>query len=292
MDAMLEHFAEEDVYRMVLESLEDGVYVVDSTRHITYWNEGAEQITGYLRQEVIGRKCDHDILAHCSIEGVSYCAAGCPLFDTVRDGKARRLDAFLTHKLGHRVPVAIRSAPIREPGGRVVGAVEIFHVDSRHYGLLQKFSGLEAYNCLDAATGVANQAMTLARLRHRLEDLRTFGIPLGLFVIDIEGHDQVQARGGGTAWIELVAAVARTIAEIMPPSGFVGRWDDHQFLGLLGNSDPIALHEVTARLASLVRSTRITWWGEALCPAVSVRTSMAEPDDTPESAVARLARRP
>jgi PAS domain S-box-containing protein len=290
MDASLAHFAEEDVYRLVLESLEDGVYVVDTERRITYWNEGAERITGYLRQDVIGRQCDHDILAHCSIDGVTYCADGCPLFDTVRDGRPRRIDAFLRHQLGHRVPVAVRSAPIRDPAGRIVGAVEIFHVDSRHYGLLQKFSGLEAYNCLDQQTGIANHAMTLARLRHRLEDLRSFGIPLGVFLIQVQEHDQVQARGGGAAWVNLVAAVARTIAEIVPPNGFVGRWTDEGFLGLLGNTDPIALHEVTERVAILVRATRIAWWGETLRPAVSVRTSMAEPDDSPESAVARLTR--
>jgi len=43
-------------YRIVLESLPNGVYVVDTERRILFWNDGAEQITGYLRQDVIGRR--------------------------------------------------------------------------------------------------------------------------------------------------------------------------------------------------------------------------------------------
>src|ERR1700692_1120889 len=44
-----------DIYQAVLDGLETGVYIVDRNRRIRFWNEGAEQITGYLRQDVVGR---------------------------------------------------------------------------------------------------------------------------------------------------------------------------------------------------------------------------------------------
>ena len=50
-----------EVFRSALESMQAGVCVVDHDRKIRYWNEGAEKITGYLRQEVLGRFCG-DIL--------------------------------------------------------------------------------------------------------------------------------------------------------------------------------------------------------------------------------------
>ena len=43
------------IYQIVLDGLETGVYIVDRSRRIRFWNEGAEQITGYLRQDVVGR---------------------------------------------------------------------------------------------------------------------------------------------------------------------------------------------------------------------------------------------
>ena len=44
-----------EIYRTVLDTLQTGVYIVDRNRRIRFWNEGAEQITGYLRQDVVGR---------------------------------------------------------------------------------------------------------------------------------------------------------------------------------------------------------------------------------------------
>ena len=34
-------------YRMVLNHLNEGVYFVDGDRRITFWNKGAEMISGY-----------------------------------------------------------------------------------------------------------------------------------------------------------------------------------------------------------------------------------------------------
>ncbi|MGA2429858.1 MAG: PAS domain S-box protein, partial [Candidatus Acidiferrum sp.] len=44
-----------DFFRTVLENLQVAVYVVDRDAKILFWNDGAERITGYLRQDVIGR---------------------------------------------------------------------------------------------------------------------------------------------------------------------------------------------------------------------------------------------
>jgi PAS domain S-box-containing protein len=286
--ALLDRLAGGDVYRLILESLEDGVYLADSSRCIVYWNEGAERITGYRRQDVMGRPCGGNLLVYCSDAGFAFREQDCPLSATMADGRSRRLDAFLKHRLGHRVPVSIRAAAVRDAGGTIVGAVEIFHVDSRHYGLLQKFRGLEPYGCLDLVIGLPNRAMTAVRLRHRLEDLEAFGIPLALFSIDIGDRAVLEARGGHSAWAGLLRTAAQTMAETMEPNGFIGRWDDARFIGLLGNSDLLSLQQIASRVASLVHASHVNWWGDKIEPTVVLRTAMAEPGDTPESAVARL----
>ena len=47
-----------------LNSLYDGVYVVDTQRIILFWNKAAEQMTGYSAAEVLGKSCKDDILNH------------------------------------------------------------------------------------------------------------------------------------------------------------------------------------------------------------------------------------
>ena len=93
--------------------LYDGVYFVDQERRITYWNSGAERLTGYRREDVLGKRCSDNILMHINDEGMNLCEKQCPLEETIIDGQPRDIEAYLQHRDGHRVPVSIRVAPVR-----------------------------------------------------------------------------------------------------------------------------------------------------------------------------------
>jgi PAS domain S-box-containing protein len=282
------NFVEVELYRLILESFEDGVYIVDSNRRIIYWSDGAERITGYLAQDVLGRACNFSLLAHSGERGTSYCNDECPLTETMKDGKARRFRSFIRHMEGYRLPVNSRTVPVKNRAGQLIGVAEIFQLNAHHYGLAQRFRGLEPFGCLDPDTGVANKEMTLLRLAHRLEDLRTFGIPVGVLGIRIEEQSPIMARFGGEAWLGLMRAAAQTLAQNLPPNGFVGRWDNERFVALLGNCDLIMLQETASLAGNLVGVSEISWWGTSLKPHASVRTTMGEPDDTPRKLISRL----
>jgi PAS domain S-box-containing protein len=98
---------DESFYRDLLENLADGIYFVDSERRITFWNRSAEQLTGYTREEVVGRQCYDNILNHVDLEGNQLCKTLCPLARTLQDGKNRSANLFLQHKDGRRRPVSI-----------------------------------------------------------------------------------------------------------------------------------------------------------------------------------------
>jgi PAS domain S-box-containing protein len=51
-------------YQDLLDQMSDGVYFVTLDRHSTYWNGGAERITGYRAHEVLGHSCAEGILRH------------------------------------------------------------------------------------------------------------------------------------------------------------------------------------------------------------------------------------
>lgn len=45
-----------DSYMRILDSLLDGLYLVDRDRKILYWNKASEKITGFTAGEVIGKQ--------------------------------------------------------------------------------------------------------------------------------------------------------------------------------------------------------------------------------------------
>jgi PAS domain S-box-containing protein len=60
----------------LLDLVFSGVYLVDTQRKITYWNKGAEKITGYTPAEVAGRFCPENFLMHVNEEGKFLCHDG------------------------------------------------------------------------------------------------------------------------------------------------------------------------------------------------------------------------
>ncbi len=59
-------FQDPDVYRDILNQLQVGVCVLDLQKKIVFWSDGAEQISGYARIEVLGHVCSENILLHCN----------------------------------------------------------------------------------------------------------------------------------------------------------------------------------------------------------------------------------
>src|SRR5512136_2856200 len=114
----------EDLYRTIVENMHDGLYFVDRKRRITYWNKAAERITGYSAAEVVGVGCADNFLVHVDSAGRQLCTGSCPLVASMQDGCFHEAEVFLHHKQGHRLPVWVRTSPIRGPGGGFTGAVE------------------------------------------------------------------------------------------------------------------------------------------------------------------------
>ena len=61
---------ETDFYKEIIDNLYDGIYFVDRDRVITYWNKGAERITGYPAAQTVGRACRDNLLNHVTDSGI------------------------------------------------------------------------------------------------------------------------------------------------------------------------------------------------------------------------------
>src|SRR5258708_18946795 len=109
-----------EIYQSVLDGLGTGVYIVDRNRRIRFWNEGAEQITGYLRQDVVGRLQRDHLLAISDEAKDLDSDANDPVNLALRDGKSSSMDVSILHKDGYRVPIVLQTMPIRNSHGAVV----------------------------------------------------------------------------------------------------------------------------------------------------------------------------
>lgn len=115
-----------DETREMLDFIFDGVYIVDTKRKILFWNKGAELITGYGAEEVMGKYCRDNILNHTDENGNLLCNSRCPLLKSVDRGEFVREKVYPLHHSGHRFPVYTHVGPIKDKAGNIIGAIEVF----------------------------------------------------------------------------------------------------------------------------------------------------------------------
>lgn len=113
-------------HALILDSVADGIYGVDTQGNATFVNRAMEEITGWKAEDMIGRN-QHLILHHTRADGSPHPGEDCPVYHTFRDNQPRYVDDDIFWcKEGFSIPVEYSSNPIRDEHGKVTGAVVVF----------------------------------------------------------------------------------------------------------------------------------------------------------------------
>jgi PAS domain S-box-containing protein len=107
---------EPSFHALVLDSLSDGVIAVDERGRITFLNRAAERLTGWSREDLLGRT--YEAVLEEDGDG-----DGCLLTQTLRaeQGMANRTSC-IRGSGGRRVNVRVSTELVRQPNGCIVGA--------------------------------------------------------------------------------------------------------------------------------------------------------------------------
>jgi diguanylate cyclase (GGDEF)-like protein/PAS domain S-box-containing protein len=277
----------EDLYRTIVENMHDGIYFVDRERRITYWNKGAERITGYSAAEVVGTSCSNNILVHVDALGRELCKGSCPLIATMADGAAHETEVFLHHKQGHRLPVWVRTSPLLDGDGRFTGAIEIFTETSSRRALQEQVEELKKLALVDALTNLPNRRHLEAQLHARLEEMRRSRIGFGLLFIDIDRFKLFNDRYGHDVGDQVLTVVANTLALSVRPFDTVCRWGGEEFAGIFPHTDAETLRGIAERLRILTAHSRVVTGIGVLTVTVSIGGTLARAEDSATTVVKR-----
>ncbi|MCH8128051.1 sigma 54-interacting transcriptional regulator [candidate division KSB1 bacterium] len=111
---------------LILKSVGEGVYGLDTKGHTTFVNDTAANMLGWQLEDLIGKR-QHDIIHHTKPDGSHYEAKDCPIYAAFKDGKVHRVDTeVFWRKDGTCFPVEYISTPMRDDKGKLMGAVVAF----------------------------------------------------------------------------------------------------------------------------------------------------------------------
>lgn len=241
-----------------LSQLFEGVYLVDRNRKILFWNQAAEIITGYSAKEVVNKSCYDNLLMHVDAKGTELCLTGCPLQASVEDGRIHNAAVFLRHKQGHRVPVSVRSVPLKDEHGMVDCVMEVFtRSDPSATDEQLKILARKAF--LDSLTGLPNKEYLESKLKSMLAskvpgDISQWGI---LFV-EIDNLREIAKEHGLATSDATVQVAAKTILANLQAGELAARWDAGLFLLVTGLDKKAVLLNWANKIKSLIEHSRVS----------------------------------
>ncbi len=270
------------VLEQILDDVNDGVYLVDRDRRVTFWSRGAERLTGYSREQTIGRRCNDNLLRHVDEEGRPLCFGRCPLVETMGDSTQRERRVYFHHKEGQRIPVRVRTRALRNDQGEIIGGIETFSDATSQTDLTERLRSLEKLAMLDALTELPNRRFLDGTLDKRQSELSRYGWPWGVLLIDIDHFKRVNDTYGHDVGDAVLRMVAKTLAHSARVFDVVGRWGGEEFLVVLTNIDPAGLAVVAERMRMVVSTASLEVEGQSksLRATISIGGAVAEPDQS------------
>ena len=272
-------------YQDLLDKMSDGVYFVNVDRRITYWNSGAERISGYSAHEVLGHSCAEGLLRHVTDRGQQLCRLGCPLLAVMKDGKTREADVFMHHKDGHRVPITVRGQTLLSPSGEIIGSVEVFHTRGTNpYAALRRDRKDDS---LDTVTGLAPRHFGAVHLKALMLAVAEQTTTLGVLYVDADHFKDVNDTFGHKTGDEVLRMVGQSIVNGLRRGDIPVRWGGEEFLALMPGTDQAGLRAAAERVRMLAENSWIQKGELQVRVTISVGATMALPTETGDDLVDR-----
>ena len=274
------------LYEKLVENIREGVYFVNLDGKITYWNEGAEQLSGYTSGEIVGQAGSE------SVADVDGC--GNQLYDDERppdqattDGQPRTAGVYMRHKQRNRVLENVQILPMQNPAGTIVNAAKVFR-NSRAHGIVERrVRALEQLAFRDPLTGLPNRHYFELKVEHALDEQRRFGRRYGLLMFDIDRFRQVNDDHGHEVGDALLKALAETLELTLRTGDLVGRWGGEEFLVLTPDVDEVGLRLVAERCRGLIAHSSVPTTSSRTAVTVSVGATVLSSSDSAQSAIRR-----
>jgi diguanylate cyclase (GGDEF)-like protein/PAS domain S-box-containing protein len=278
-------------YEVMLEGLYEGVYFMDKDRRILYWSKGAERITGFGANEVIGSHCRDNVLIHVNDQGSRLCGSDlCPALKTMNDGRKREAEVYLHHKNGHRLPVLTRILAVRRADGDVIGAIEIFTDNRQALETKNRIVELEKQALIDPLTQIGNRRYAEIQLQRCLGEMHRYGWPFAVFFMDIDHFKRVNDAHGHDTGDRVLQTVAKTMVKSIRSTDTLARWGGEEFVAIVPNCEASVIELMGNKLRTLVEQSYVWKESGAVTVTLSVGATTARSGDSLDTMMRRADR--
>jgi PAS domain S-box-containing protein len=116
----------EELLRRIVETVEDGIYIVDRSGKMTFANAAVERILGVSREEIAQRAFNDPVWQLTTVDGKPFPDDQQPFSQIMRSKQpVFNVEQSVLHPDGRRVILSINAAPLLDDNGQVSGEVAV-----------------------------------------------------------------------------------------------------------------------------------------------------------------------
>ena len=275
----------DDFHLCLMDNLDNAVFFVNHEGNVIHWNRSAEELTGRIAEDIIGKICSQKALLHISADGSCEGPEASPAALTLEDGSRREADVFFRHRRGHLVPAHVRVVPLHDAEGQLAGVVEIMSNNSAKAAREAEMETLRRNSLLDPLTETASRKHLEIRIQTKLEEAKRYGWAFGLVAASINNFEVIRNAHSRQTTDRLIQMAAKTFANTLRTYDAMGRWGADVLLAVVVIKDPEDLKIVGDRVRALVDKSYVTVDSRMLGVTLSVGVAVAGETDTVESLV-------
>lgn len=222
---------QQERFRIILESIKDGVITTDAEGDVLYMNPAAEAMLGWSTEAVRGKPADQVMRVELP-DGSPM--STCPLREvlTRRAVSLSKVELVLTGAEGRKIHIEKSASPIVDESGELLGAVLVFHDSGPVRAIANKMSHLAQH---DALTGLPNRRRLNDIGRQALEEARTQGEQMAILYLDLDGFKQVNDEHGHAMGDQLLVAVTNRMSASLRMSDTLFRQGGDEFVVLMND---------------------------------------------------------
>lgn len=233
---------------LLLNSMAEGVYGVDTNGNCTFVNRSFLTMLGYEQvDEVIGKHI-HELIHHHHPDGTPYPASECQMYRAyLRREEVNVSDEVFWRKDGTSFPVEYWSHPLLN-GDSVIGAIATFvDISERKYAE-QQIRHLAYY---DALTQLPNRLLLHDRLTQTIASSQRTQRYAALMFLDLDHFKPLNDQYGHDVGDLLLIEVAQRLNRCTRQMDTVARFGGDEFILMLRelDTDPI-LSQIQARVVA------------------------------------------
>ncbi len=222
-------FTQKEQARITLESIGDGVLSTDMAGNVTYLNKEAERLTGWARDDAVGRPVAE--ILHL-MDSVSLQPARNPVELVIQQKQTMALyaNSVLIRKDGYQTPIEDSAAPIFNQSGSVAGAVLTFRDTSEMRAMAEKMAYQAQHDYL---TGLPNRMLLNDRLLQAISYGARHRTGFAVLYLDLDNFKHINDSLGHTVGDMLLKSVAERLLQQVRHSDTVSRQGGDEFVVLV-----------------------------------------------------------